>query len=100
VLVSSAHPIASGFTNLLATPVYSAANATTWGKPGGSAIKIATYSDNTERVTMFAYDKDTAMVGLTAPARRVGTFHNHAASATIFGWQLFESAITWATSGN
>jgi hypothetical protein len=100
VLVSSTHPIASGLTNLLATPVYSAAGTTIWGKPGSSAIKIASYSDNTERVTMFAYDKDAAMVGLTAPARRVGTFHNHAASAAIFGWQLFESAISWATSGN
>jgi hypothetical protein len=101
IMVNSTHPIASGFLNLFNTPVFSSNNYPAWGKPSTSAMVIATISGQSNKASIFAYNKGNTMVGYTAPARRVGTFQNYSGSShTTQGWQLFESAITWATSGN
>jgi len=38
------------------------------------------------------------MVGLTAPARRVGFFLSDTATPTADGWTLSDAAVRWATN--
>ncbi len=51
---------------------------------------------------IFGYEKNAPMVGLNAPARRVGLFmfDNTAASFNENGWKLFEAAVLWASGGS
>jgi thermitase len=101
VQIRSTHPMASGFSTAIATLVYASGNDASWGVISSSGTIVATLAGNTTKATLFAYNKGASMEGLTAPARRVGGFFNSSGSVlNTFGWQLFESAITWATSGN
>ena len=39
------------------------------------------------------------MVGMTAPAKRVGLFHNYyGAQHTAKGWAFFDAAVVWAAT--
>jgi thermitase len=100
VVMGSTHPMAAGLIAQL--PVYTSAYDMGWGKPAASAVKIATLPGDSTKALIFAYDKGATMVGLTAPARRAGFFIRDTGSTLLNtpGIQLFESAITWATSGN
>ena len=101
IMVNSSHPIASGFLSILPTWIFSSSSEVAWGRPSSSATTIATVSSDSSKSALFAYDKGTTMIGLTAPARRVGFYNNQSITThSTWGWQLFESAITWATSGN
>jgi hypothetical protein len=74
--------------------------ALSWGKPSSSGLKIATISGDATKATVFAYDKGAAMVGINAPARRVGLFlgDTTAASHSSAAWALFDAAVTWVSS--
>jgi hypothetical protein len=50
---------------------------------------------------LFGYEKGTPMVGLAAPARRVGLFlgDTNAAGLTAEGLALFDAAVRWASGG-
>lgn len=101
-LTSLDHPLSAGL-NLSSSPViYSAKDKVAWGKPSGAAIVIANVLNDSTRPVLFAYNTGTQMVGLVAPARRVGFLlkDNQASRLTDTGWSLFDSAITWAVSGN
>jgi hypothetical protein len=75
-----------------------------WGKPNTNAIKIATPSSDSSKARIFAYDKGIQMVGLVAPACRVGfMFFDASQSNAATCWLsafLFKSAVKWAVSGN
>ena len=96
-MVKTAHALAAGREGTV-TVKTGAANFV-WGKPGSAAQKIATTTADGTRWTIFGYDKGASMVGMTAPARRVGLFFTDltAASLTRFGWSLFDAAVTWAS---
>ena len=76
-------------------------DAVTWGKPGPSAVKIASLAGDASKAVVFGYDRGAAMPGLAAaPARRVGLFMTDATASawTGRGQSLFDQAVYWATS--
>jgi subtilisin family serine protease len=101
-VLQSTHPLASGYSSLLNPTVYNASEWQSWGVTGTGAVKVASLEADITKSVIFAYDTGSQMISMIAPARRVGFFlrDNQASKLTEAGWQLFESAITWATSGN
>ncbi len=99
--VSGTHPLTAGLYNTTYAS-YTSADTISWGKPAGTAIKIATLASNSSLATIFAYDKGTQMVGMTAPGRRVALMlgDNGASKLDWAGGLLLNAAITWAVSGN
>jgi hypothetical protein len=94
-IVTPSHALAAGLTGTIA--VANSTGAIKWGKPAATAAKVATIVNQSTNVTIFGYPTGTAMVGLSAPGRRVGWF----ASAdlpqklTTDGWKLFDAAVRW-----
>jgi hypothetical protein len=96
MIIDDTHPLAAGLTGLVT--VANANLQLSWGVPGGAAIKIATVADQATRFTIFAYAEGATMVGMAAPARRVGAFVRFpdTVSYTDSGLMLFEAAALWA----
>lgn len=99
-MVDSSHPLAAGYTGDI--PVFQAANQMAWSKQMASgAIKIATTTFDSSKVSVFGFDAGSQMINMTAPARRVGLFHNYYGSAhSVHAANLFDAAVTWAVTGN
>ncbi|MCB0167915.1 MAG: hypothetical protein KDI79_27050 [Anaerolineae bacterium] len=93
-LTNAAHPLAAGLSGQV-TGV-TAPRRFFWGTPGSNAIQIATVAGDSSKVSIFAYETGTPMVGLTAPARRVGFFNGDGPNYTAESWRLFEAAVNWA----
>jgi alpha-tubulin suppressor-like RCC1 family protein len=91
------HPLAAGLSG---TVTVSASSTFDWGVVAATGVKAATIVSNTGRATDFGYEAGSTMVGMTAPARRVGLFlyDTTAASLTASGWALFDAAINWASA--
>ncbi|HEX8475577.1 MAG TPA: multicopper oxidase domain-containing protein [Pyrinomonadaceae bacterium] len=91
------HPLAAGFTGTVG--VVSAPQQFAWGKPNVNAAKVATLAGNTNRATIFGYERGAVMVSATAKGRRVGYYlsADTAASLNNNGWELFDAAVRWAT---
>jgi glucose/arabinose dehydrogenase len=70
-----------------------------WGQPNGNAAVIARSADDDARPLIFAYERGAAMVGRTAPGRRVSFFleDDTAASLTLDGRALFDAVVRWAS---
>jgi hypothetical protein len=96
-ITAPGHALAAGLTNRVA--VFTATQGLAYGTPGASAIKVAPLGSSTTKFVYFAYDTGATMVGLTAPARRVGVFFNNdnPTNATPAGLNLFKAAVTWAS---
>jgi thermitase len=97
---NSAHPLAAGYSG--SQTLYTSGFWMNWGVPNSNAVKVATLTGNSSRATIFAYDKGVGMVGLTAPARRVGFFLDDDAARIMTNQAgfLFDAAVTWAVTGN
>lgn len=97
-IINAAHPLAAGLSGTVT--VVSAASIFSWGNPNANAAKIVTLPGNANQAVVFGYEKGAAMVGLTAPARRVGLFMEDATAASwnAQGQALFNAAIRWVTS--
>ncbi|MHC1726032.1 MAG: hypothetical protein AB9866_08520 [Syntrophobacteraceae bacterium] len=69
-----------------------------WGVPGQEAITVGVLEDGSPQSTIFAYEAETAMPGLVAPAKRVGFFiaPDGAPFLTKAGWALFDAAVEWS----
>jgi hypothetical protein len=69
-----------------------------YGQPGAHAQVVATWPGRPTRAVIFGYERGAPMVGLPAPARRVGLYlHNRSPNLlTEAGWRLFDAAIVWA----
>lgn len=69
-----------------------------WGRPRTSAHIVLQSIGAARRPLVFTYERGDALVGLTAPSRRVGYFlgDSTAASWTADGAALFEAAALWA----
>jgi fibronectin type 3 domain-containing protein len=82
----------------------SSAGGRYWGVPSPSAVGLdgrpVTLQGQPGRASVFGYEAGAAMVGLTAPARRVGFFADQAAvrAFTAEGWRLFDAAVEWAAA--
>jgi glucose/arabinose dehydrogenase len=98
VMVTPSHPMAAGLSGTV-TVTTAAANFS-WGEPAATAVVIARLPGTpATRAGIFGYEKGAAMVGLSAPGRRVGFFlgDKAAASLTSQGWALFDAAVRWAS---
>ncbi|NQT27004.1 cellulase family glycosylhydrolase [candidate division KSB1 bacterium] len=95
-IVAEGHPMANGLTGDFDVQVNG--SRLVWGKPSESAQVIATLYEEPEKYALFGYETGDEMVGLTAPARRLGIFlyTDTAAKMTLEGWKLFDAAIDWA----
>ena len=96
-IINDAHPIAQGASGTI--KVLTKDQKVSWGFPAPTATKIGVVPGYPECVMLFTYDKGAEMVGMTAPARRVGFFlHNSTAKKlNATGWLLFDRAVEWAT---
>lgn len=95
------HPIATGLTGdvqFLTSASTADERKFHWGKPSGGAAIVAVSRKDNSYAHIFAYEKGANMVGLVAPARRVGFPNGSAQRFTPEGWQLFDAAVTWAIS--
>jgi hypothetical protein len=94
---TSTHALAGGKTG---TVTVSGTDSATWGKPAATAVKVATLTSDSTKATVFGYEKGAAMVGMNAPARRVGLFlgDNAASTLTRAGLAMFDAAVNWASS--
>jgi hypothetical protein len=90
------NPLAAGLTGNVA--IVTAAAAIHWGVPGSGGKLVAALANNQQRAALFSYEKGAAMVGLMAPARRVGLFASQTATDRLNanGLKLFAAAIEWA----
>ncbi|WP_298669987.1 hypothetical protein, partial [uncultured Methanofollis sp.] len=95
-IADAANPLAAGLEGTV--KVTGTAGSEMFGMPAAGAAKVATVVGQPDKVTIFAYDTDADMVGMKAPAPRVGFFlHDQvAASTTPEGWALFDAAVKWA----
>jgi hypothetical protein len=91
-----AHPMAAGLMNDVA--VVTMTSPITWGVPAASAVRVASFAGMPNRATIFGYPKGAMMVGLAAPALRVGLFPSDPATTRLTdnGKKLLDAAIEWA----
>jgi subtilisin family serine protease len=99
-ITDSTHPLAAGLSGN--QTVYTSSRSVAWGVPSTSAFRVGSVSGDSSRFTIFGYDQGASMVGMTAPARRVGFFFSDSSASAINNQsgQLFEAAITWAVTRN
>lgn len=96
-ITGAGHPLAAGLPNGLAT-VCTSGQKFSWAVPGANAVTVATLSSNAANALIFGYESGTAMVGLNAPARRLGFFFENSTASFLNanGLALFDAAINWA----
>jgi hypothetical protein len=84
----------------IATP-HTDADDMGWGTIGGKAIVAATMPQHPEQAALFGYEKGQDMVGMTAPARRVGFAAREPVASRLSdqGLQVFDAAINWLLGG-
>ena len=78
--------------------VYDDAMIAAWGKPSNAADVAATVKGDSGKATVFGYEAGASMVGMNAPARRVGLFMYRGDNLTKAGWALFDAAASWAAT--
>jgi hypothetical protein len=95
-IVDATHPLAAGLSGIV-TVLEPGKGQYGFGVPGPSAVVVANLVDETRGAAIFAYDEGTDMVGLVAPARRIGWFLDIQAATrfTPEGWTLFDAAVAW-----
>jgi N-acetylneuraminic acid mutarotase len=98
-IVAPSHPLAAGLSGNVTTT--SSSSDFTWGQPSSGATVVAHGLNQAARPMIYAYDQGATMVGMTAPARRVGFFLTNSTAdvLTTQGWQLFDAAVNWLAGG-
>ena len=92
------HPLSAGLSAEVAVSAGPANVA--WGVPAAGATIVAALPAAPDKAVVFAYETDAQMVDGTAPARRVGLFHDYEdATYNENGWALFDAAVRWAADG-
>ena len=97
-VVNSDHALAAGLSGTVL--VMTDPGIMSVGKPSDGSVVIATLTSDTSKSALFGYEAGASMVGMQAPARRVGLFlyDTDATHLTSEGWQLFDAAIVWAST--
>jgi hypothetical protein len=72
-----------------------------WGIPGPSADIAATLPSDSGKATIFGYEAGDAMIGVSAPERRVGLWLGPVSAQSLtqpplYGSVLLDAAIAWA----
>ncbi|MCB9155196.1 MAG: DUF362 domain-containing protein [Caldilineae bacterium] len=93
-IVDASHPLAAGLSAGPTTT--STSQSYMWGKPSSSAAVVARIVGSSDRAAIFGYEAGDTMVGMKAPARRVGFFNGYGADFTADGWALYDAAVKWA----
>jgi hypothetical protein len=91
------HPLAAGLSSMVR--VVTAPNQQlAWGRPSPFAAWVATFPTYPTQAAVFGYDEGAMMVGMTAPARRVGLFFDDETPSVLTeaGWAVFDAAVRWA----
>jgi hypothetical protein len=96
MIIDDTHPLAGGLSGQVT--VSNADMMVSWGLPSSAAVRVATTTDSANRFTIFGYEQGATMVGMTAPARRVGSFVRYPRDTTFTesGLLLFEGSALWA----
>jgi hypothetical protein len=94
-LVDASHPLAAGLAAGLRTTSASP-QLYFWAVPSANASVVATLNGYPTRAAVFGYEEGADMVGMKAPARRVGFFNGAASAFTADGWALYDAAVQWA----
>jgi len=91
-----ASPLAAGLSGNVT--IANVPSPFSWGRPKTSANIVLQSIGTARRPLVFTYERGAALVGLTAPSRRVGYFLGDATAAswTADGAALFEAAALWA----
>ncbi|MDW3649126.1 MAG: T9SS type A sorting domain-containing protein [Bacteroidia bacterium] len=94
------HPIAQSLTGIEA--LTTARADLRWGDPSNDADKIARLGVYGSRYAVFSYDTGDNMVGMQAPAPRIGLHMDTWTSthSTNAGWTLFNQAVSYATANS
>ena len=92
----SSHLLAAGLSG--SVNITYSTQQVAFGKPSDAAIKVGVLDVTNNKYAIFAYETGATMVGMNAPARRLGLFlyTQSAQDMTADGWKLFESAVWWA----
>lgn len=96
-LLDPAHPLAGGQTGVV--EVLSESNGDFgWAVPASSASRVAVTVGFSYGTTVFAYEKGASMVGLVAPARRIGLYMNENSVQRFVegGWAILDAALRWS----
>ena len=98
-ILSPSHPIAAGLSGTVEV-LDNGSNIYAFGTPSSAATVIGELPTEGQQV-LFAYESGATMVGLTAPARRVGFFllDDYVDDLTTDGWAMVDAAICWAMGG-
>jgi DNA-binding protein YbaB len=96
VVAAPGHALAAGLTGQVT--VVTSLQKFGWGKPGTEGLKVATLVGQPNEAGILAYDAGANMVGLRAPAPRIGFFAEIPVSAvfTPAGQSFFDATIRWA----
>lgn len=96
------NPLAGSLAGGLSGPAIVVSTTTeevNYGVPSAQAILVATLLNKPTVWPIFAYETDSTMFGLNAPARR-GTYFFSKTSPSVLtteGWQLFDAMVDWLT---
>jgi lysophospholipase L1-like esterase len=96
-ITDNSHPMAAGLSGTVTA--LDSSDYFFFGHPSGNAVVIAEDTTGSHPV-IFGYDHDAEMVGLVAPARRVGFFNGNSDIFAANGWLLFEGSVNWALGCN
>jgi hypothetical protein len=69
LIIDDHHPLAAGLHGTL--PFAASGASIAWGHPSATALRIAGLASVPAKFVIFAYDKGSAMLNRTAPARRI-----------------------------
>ncbi|MEM6801878.1 MAG: hypothetical protein AAF696_10780, partial [Bacteroidota bacterium] len=94
------HPISQSVNR-----IFNATSANTdlrWGNPSQDADRIARIGTNGNRYGLFVYEAGDNMVGMQAPAMRIGFFFDNLTSthSTSQAWTLFNQTVQYATASS
>jgi hypothetical protein len=94
---ASSHPIMDGVGGNL-IDVYTPNGRGVWGRPSSEATIVATWPGRSHRSLIYCYETGDQMVGLTAPARRMGFFFYEQGliNATEDAKTLLANSVCWA----
>ena len=92
------HPLAGGFTGTVT--LTNAVTDMSWGAPSENGIVVGVNPDIPAQSFLFGYETGAEMVGINAPARRVGIFlmDSTANLLTEQGFTLLTNAVSWASA--
>jgi hypothetical protein len=98
VISDATHPLAAGLFGAVYLVTMPATFS--WALPNANATAVAMVFGNWGHAAEFGYSSGASMVGMVAPAKRVGLFleDRTATVLTADGWALFDVAINWATA--